>query len=256
MTNIKWTYAILNALAFLLMITVNTLAYLLPIGGRTTGEVSAMFPTLITPASYAFSIWGLIYTLLGGFVILQLLPSWREVAARMDIGPWFIISCLLNSAWIVAWHYLKIKASVFIMIALLVVLIVLYIRTRPIAHEQTPILAKLFIGLPFSIYLGWISVATILNVTIFLQASGWDGWGLPPALWAVILLVLAFTLALAMLTNYRDIAFVLTIAWALIAIGVNQTEVPDIRWMAWLLSGFLVISAVLLFFQRYRNRAR
>lgn len=256
MTNIKWSPTIFNVLAYMLMIAINALANLLPIGGRTTGEVSAMFPTLITPASYAFAIWGVIYALLGGFVILQLIPRWREEPRLQAIGPWFILSCLLNSAWIIAWNYLEIKASVFIMLALLLVLTVLYVRTRPDSHAPSPLLTWLLIELPFSIYLGWISVATILNVTIALKASAWDGWDLPPALWAVILLVLAFTLALAMLTNYRDIAYVLTIAWALIAIGVKQAAIPDIQWMAWLLAGFLVISTLLLSFQRYRNRAK
>lgn len=183
-----WLFSIV---AYVGMVTVNILADRIPIGGRTTGEVSAMYPTLVTPAAYAFAIWGLIYTLLAGFVIVQALPRFRDNRQFQAIAPWFILQSVFNSVWIVYWHNLKLVSSVWIMLALLVTLIVIYHLTRQIRKGSVSRVVRFWVQIPFSVYLAWISVATILNISVTLTAYDWNGWGISEVIWASFVLVLA-----------------------------------------------------------------
>lgn len=243
--NRGWLYAWLNLFSYVAMLVVNGLANALPIGGRTTGQISAMFPVLVTPASYAFSIWGLIYLLLGLFVFSQVFVKWRNEPVLEKIGPWFLASSVFNIMWILLWHHVYIVSSVFMMLALLLALITIYQRIRW-EDVNTPNVADRFlIYLPFSVYLGWISVASIVNISVALSSVGWRAWGLSESTWAVIVMVLAALLTVWMASKYRDIAFVLTVVWALIAIGVNQTGLPVVSWTAWLISLGLIILVVL-----------
>ncbi|MEK3881761.1 tryptophan-rich sensory protein [Paenibacillus sp. PL2-23] len=212
-------YRILNTLGLALVLVMNGLANSLPLNGQTTGELSAKYPVMITPAPYAFSIWLLIYALLTLFVIYQWLPSqWNNPVIRA-VNPWFVISCLLNASWIVLWHYEYIAASVFVMFALLLTLIAIYLGVRN-PSLQPSARDKLLVRLPFSIYLGWISVASIVNVAVALYDAGWQGFGLSETTWTLIMIGFAIALAMHMAIKYRDVAFVLTILWALIAIAV------------------------------------
>lgn len=136
-----------------------------------------MFPVQITPAPYAFMIWGLIYAFLVGYVIVQLLPAKREHEEIKRIGPWFIISCLFNITWILIWQYLFTTASIFAMLGLLISLIAIYTMTRPNGWSSDNII-RWFVQIPFSIYLGWISVATIVNAAAVLYNLKWNGLGL------------------------------------------------------------------------------
>jgi len=238
----KW-----NTAAFLAVLLVNLLANVVPLGGRTTGEVSAMFPVLATPASYAFSIWWLIYALLAGYVWLQWRPRWQDLPVFRETSPWFVASCLFNVAWLLTWHYLYIFSSVFLMIALLLTLVPLYFATRSVKgspRDDDGLVAKLLIRLPFSVCAGWISVATIVSVSIGLELAGWNGWGLE-AYWTFLLLFGGAAIAFVAFRRYCDAAFVLTIVWAYVAIGVEQREaVPLIAWVAWLLAGALLLVAL------------
>lgn len=244
----------LNALAFAVTIAVNWAADSIPLGGRTTGEISAMYPVLVTPADYAFSIWLLIYALLAGFVVLQLLPIRRGIPEIAAIGPWFIISCALNCAWLLLWHYLYIPSSVFMMIGLLLSLVIIYMRIRPaVGKTSTGLLASLLVRLPFSVYLGWVSVATIVNVSIGLSSADWSGWGLPDVVWAAVVLVAAGLLALYMAMKRRDAAYALAVAWGLIAIGAELGGASVITWIAWKTAGLLIIIALDLLRKRKRH---
>jgi translocator protein len=240
-TALSWS--IVNLIGFIGMIFINVQANSIPIGGRTTGEISAMFPVLITPASYAFSIWGLIYFLLGIFVILPFLPRWSNLELIKAIGPWFFISCILNIIWILLWHYLYIISSMAIMINLLVTLIVIYNKIYAYLKDVQPLIGakRLFTQLPFSIYLGWISVATIINISIGLTVLEWNQWGFSETFWAVIVLFMAAMLAVLFSYTYRDYTYMLVIIWALVAIGVNQTQYPIVSNTAFILSLCLLI---------------
>ncbi|MFC4777055.1 TspO/MBR family protein [Paenibacillus sp. GCM10023252] len=217
------SYRWLNALGVIAVIVINALATLLPINGKTTGELSDQYPVLITPAGYAFSIWSVIYALLIGFVIYSFTSSGRESQAVQSIGPWFLVSCLFNIAWILAWHYELVTASAFIMLGLLLTLIMIYTRVQG-AAGRTSWGEKLLVQLPFSLYLGWISVATIVNVTIALSKAGMDDLGLSAVTWTVIGLVVATVLGLLIGWIFKDGAYMLVFVWAFIAIAQKQGD--------------------------------
>lgn len=237
------SYAYGNLIAYIVMVFVNGLAEWLPLNGLTTGEISAMYPTRITPAPYAFMIWGLIYGLLLLFVLYQLSAKGQAHPQVQQIGPWFIISCMLNAAWIIVWHWLYISASVFVMFALLITLIALYLRTRTglPPHRSA---AYWIISVPFSIYLAWISVAAIVNVSVALSKNGWHGFGWSESTWSVILMLFAALLAVWMGKRYRDPYYLLTTVWALIAISQSQQAYPLIVYTA--LSAAILLSFLAL----------
>jgi hypothetical protein len=136
-----------------------------------------MFPVYFVPAGYVFSIWGVIYLLLIAFVVYQALPSQRENPLLRRIGYWFALTCAANSLWIFAWHWLIFPLTLVLMLILLCALINIYLITRR-ERENISRAETWLVQLPFSIYLGWISVATIANMTDFLYDAGWNGAGI------------------------------------------------------------------------------
>ncbi len=206
---------IINILAFVIMILVNYLANALPLGGKTTGELSAQYPNLFVPAGITFSIWGVIYLLLLVFCIIQFREQNRDMIT--DIGWLFVISSLLNSAWIFAWHYENPGFSVVIMILLLASLVVINQRITP----YSSILTKA----AFGIYLGWICIATIANITAFLVAIDWGGWGLSDQFWAAIMVLAGTVITILVLRTYHNIFPGLAVIWALA--GIIIARWPD-----------------------------
>lgn len=217
------TWILSNSLGFLLVIVVNYLANALPIGGRTTGAVSDSFPNLFTPAGFTFAIWGIIYILLIIFIASQW-RFWRGSPSEwlQGIGWLFLASCLSNAAWLIAFQYLKTGLSVLVMLGLLASLILIYQRLQ--ADQTAPFWS---VRLPFSVYLGWISVATIANITIWLVSLGWKGGALGEPFWAVLMLIIAVGLGAWMLHTRRDWAFALVIAWALYGIYRKRSGMID-----------------------------
>ncbi|QGG48032.1 tryptophan-rich sensory protein [Heliorestis convoluta] len=253
----KWPaslWALLNLMGFIIMVSVNYLANALPIGGRTTGEVSALYPVLVTPASYAFSIWGLIYLLLAGFVILQLIPRWRNDKILECIGPWFFLSCLFNALWILLWHYLYVISATLIIVALLTTLFLIYRRMNAYAQEVQQFLGieRLLVHLPFRIYLAWVAAATLINMNVLFSVFTSGHWGMGELFLAIMTLVIALFLALYFGNRYGDIAFMLVIIWALIAIGVNQKDNSLISAIAFAFAAFLALMSLIIFRQRRR----
>jgi hypothetical protein len=200
----------------------NALAEWLPLGGLTTQQVSERYPNLFTPAGFTFGIWGLLYL---GQLLFPLYQSGllgrsapRE-ALVLCLGPWPALVGLLNGLWLLAWHHLRPITALWLMLALLLCLIVLHRRTEAPADWK----ARWFTQVPFRLYLGWISVATIANATAVLVRLGFDGWGLPEEIWAALLVAVAAVLALAMLLRHRDQAFAAVVVWALLGIFVRHT---------------------------------
>lgn len=212
-----------NILAFVATVVVNGLANTQVLNGKTTAEVSDAYPTLITPAGYVFSIWGVIYTLLLVFVVFQALPQQRDKPFLRQIGLLFVLSSILNISWLFLWQYEQITLSVILMFALLVTLITVYLRLN-IGRSKTSLREKLSVHLAFSVYLGWITVASIANVAVALTAVNWDGFGLSDVTWAVLVIVVALVITLAVVATRRDIAYSLVIVWALVGIIVKQIE--------------------------------
>ena len=225
--------SILNLLGFLGTVVVNALANVLPINNITTGALSDLYPNLFVPAGLTFAVWGLIYVLLGIFVIYPLIPSVRRDPRKVDfvrrIGPLFFISCIANIGWIFAWHYQILPLSLIFMLILLGCLLFIYLRLN-VGKSETTRAERYFAHLPFSVYLGWITIATIANVTALLVNINWNTWGLSEQFWAVAVIIVGIAIALSMLFTRKDIYYSLVVDWALLGILLKRlsvTTVPD-----------------------------
>lgn len=216
-----------NVIAFLVTVLVNALANTSVLNGKTTGEISDLYPTLVTPAGYVFSIWGFIYILLLVFVVFQVLPSQKEKAFQKEVGVLFVLSSVFNVAWLFLWQYEQITSSVILMFALLAALIMIYLRLN-IGKSSVSLREKLCVHLPFSVYLGWITVAPIANVAAALVSINWDGFGLSDVTWAVLVIVVALIITLLVVFTRRDVAYGLVIIWALAGIAVKQSGTQSI----------------------------
>jgi hypothetical protein len=216
-----------NVVAFLVTVLVNALANTSVLNGKTTGEISDLYPTLVTPAGYVFSIWGFIYILLLVFVVFQALPSQREKAFQKEVGVLFVLSSIFNVIWLFLWQYEQITSSVILMFALLAALIIIYLRLN-IGKSSVSLREKLCVHLPFSVYLGWITVAPIANVAAALVSINWDGLGLTDVTWAVLVIVVALIITLLVVFTRRDVAYGLVIIWALAGIAVKQSGTQSI----------------------------
>ncbi len=233
-----------NLLAVIATIIVNGLATALPLNGQTTGEISDRFQVLFVPAGYVFSIWGLIYLGLVAFGIYQLLPSQRQNPRLQGVGYLFAFSSLANTVWLFLWHYEFFALTLVAMLALLLLLIAIYLRLG-IGHLPVSTREKWFVQVPFSIYLGWITVATIANVTSLLDYINWNGWGLSPEIWTVIMLLAGVIIAAAMRITRNEVAFLLVIIWAYIGIFIKNSGNPLVAVMA-LIATVLVLLVFLV----------
>ncbi|NCF69524.1 MAG: tryptophan-rich sensory protein [Chloroflexi bacterium] len=241
---------VLILLSVMATIFVNGLASSLPLNGKTTGEISDSFDVFFVPAGYVFSIWGLIYVGLIAYAVYQLLPAQADNPALRSIGPIFILSSLANIAWIFLWHYEIFSLTVVAMLILLACLIVIYLRLD-IGRAQVSSGMRWFVHLPFSIYLGWITVATIANVTTLLAYWDWSGWGISPEAWAVIMLTIATAVGGLVSFTRSDIAYAAVLIWAFAGIGVKQSDTSVVAAAAWVAT---VITAILLIIGVYRRR--
>ena len=194
---------IVNIVATILVIVVNGLASASGLNGRTTGEISDRFDVYFVPAGYVFSIWGLIYLALAAYAVYQALPAQRENPRLQSISELFALSCAANALWLVLWHYEVFLLTLAAMLTLLLVLIAIYLKLG-IGRTRAPTAENWLVHVPFSIYLGWVTVATIANATTVLDYLGWDGWGMPQV-WAVVMLVAGAGIASAMGLTRGDV---------------------------------------------------
>ena len=232
-----------NLLAVIVTIAVNILANALPLNGQTTGEISDRFQVYFVPAGYVFSIWGLIYLGLVAFAVYQALPAQRNNPRLRRIGYLFTLSCLANIAWLFLWHYELFPLTLVAMLALLLLLIAIYLRLE-IGRAQISTAEKWLVHVPFSIYLGWITVATIANVTTLLDYLKWSGWGISPEAWTVIMLVAGMGIASAVSLTRGDIAYMLVIMWAFAGIAVKHAGTPVVATAAWVTTALVALMLV------------
>jgi hypothetical protein len=260
--NLK-SWSILNLLAFIGVVAVNTLAVTLPINGMSTAAVSDRYPNLFVPAGFTFSIWSVIYTLLLAHALFSVVIAFRKRVDQELIGAigstqlLFFISCLLNMGWILLWHHLQIGLTVMVMIGLLLVLIGIYKIQLP--YKNVPAWShRLFIRTPFLVYLGWISVAMIANMTALLVHVNWGAWGWEAWIWACSLILVAAGLGLYFSIARKDPAYSLVIAWALYGIyGKQQTgnlQVAQTAMISCLV--VLAVAVVATYLAISRKRAR
>jgi hypothetical protein len=212
---------LLNIVTLVLALVLNGLATTGVIGGVSTGELSDAFPSLFTPAGYVFSIWGLIYSLLIAFAVYQALPAQRDNPRLERLGYLFVLSNLFNGGWIIAWQLQAIALSQLLMLGILASLILAY-RQLGVGRERLGSTETVAIQLPFSVYLGWISVATVANTTVLLLTLGVDG-GAAAALWTAVAIVAALGIGALVLWRRGDIAFALVLVWAFAGIAVRQS---------------------------------
>ena len=238
-----------NLLSVLLALTVNIIASVLPLNGQTTGEISDRFEVLFVPAGYVFSIWGLIYIGWIAFIIFQFQPSQKENPRLQRLGYLFALSNLANAAWLFAWHYNQFGLSVLIMLALLGLLIASYLRLN-VNRSSAPSFEYWSVDVMFSIYLGWITVATVANITSWLYFIGWDGFGISAQAWAVIMLAVASLLGLAMAITRRDAGYLSVLVWAFIGIAVKQASVPVVAVSAWAAAALMLALAIFSLIRR------
>ena len=223
---------LMNLLATVVALTVNVLASTLPLNGKNTGAISDQFKVFFVPAGYVFAIWGVIYIGWLAFSIYQLLPAQRSNPRLQRIGWLYALSGLLNAGWLFTWHYELFPLSVVVMLALLVTLIAIYLRLDN-GRVQVSTVEKWCVNIPFSVYLGWISVATIANITDLLYYWRWDGFGIAPEMWAVIMLLVATVLALTMALTRGDVAYLSVFVWSFVGIAVKQSATPLVANTAW-----------------------
>lgn len=210
-------------ITYFVMILVNALANILPINGRGTGDISDSYENLFAPAPLTFSIWGLIYILLFAYVIYQLTYYKESEVDNKDIfrkiGLFFSISSITNALWIFAWHYDKILISLVLMIVILANLIIINIFLR---KKEFNMRQQVLIRLPFTIYLGWITVATIANITTYLVGIGWNQFGIPEYIWTIVIILTGATIGISAMFFYNSIAYGFVIIWAYVGIAIKH----------------------------------
>ncbi len=203
----------ITLLFFGAMVYINYLANSLPINGKTTGQLSDAYPNLFVPSGITFSIWGIIYLLLAAYCVVQFSPASKEIAIKIS---WlFIISCVFNGLWILAWHYQKLPLSLLIMIGLLVSLIMINLQLKDL---QMGILKA-----TFGIYLGWICIATIANVTALLVNTGWGGMGISQQAWTIIMIAIGTLIVSLALMRINNPFIGLSVVWAFTGILIKRS---------------------------------
>ena len=223
----------LVGITYVVMIAANVLANALPINGRTTGAISDAYQNLFAPAGLTFAIWGVIYLLLGAHVLYQLGlfrgaddkggpgEESRRLTFLTRVGVLFSLSSLANVAWILSWHYDLILVSALLLATMLVLLVMI---TRTILAAELSARDRAFVRLPFSVYFGWITVATIANITVWLVSIGWDGFGITESTWAVVIIAVGAVIGTAVILRDRDIAYGLVLVWAYLGIWIKHTS--------------------------------
>ncbi len=243
-----------NVLSVVLTLTVNILANALPLNGQNTGEISDRFQVYFVPAGYVFAIWFIIYIGWIAFAIHQAQPVQKENPRLRRLGYLFALSGLFNAAWLFCWHYNQFGLSALVMLTLLSLLIASYLKLN-VGREPVNGAERWSVDIPFSVYLGWITVATVANVTDWLYFVNWDGLGIAPQVWAVIMLGVASLLGIGMALSRRDSAYLFVLVWSFTGIAVKQAAEPVVANFAWVAVLVALGFAILSLTQRRRAAA-
>ncbi|CAL1518375.1 hypothetical protein [Chitinophaga sp. MM2321] len=253
--------SVFNTIAFLIMITANLLAVLVPINGKKTGEVSDEYPNLFVPADMTFGIWSIIYLCLLAFIIYQLWLAFSnrqpEILTRVmgRMKEWFLISSVANASWLFAWHYNLIPVTIVLMLILLFSLFIIHLNFG-IAQTPATLPEKLFIYLPFSLYLGWISIATISNIATLVVYAGWEGSMQAQVTWTIILIGIGTLLSMVMVLLRNNIIHALVAVWAFYGIVLKRRE-ADIMAQQHIIHACIIaigVIAITISWQLYRKQ--
>jgi hypothetical protein len=241
----RWIFV----LATVVLILMNFLSNAIPFGGNTNAMISAKYPTLITPAGYAFSIWGLIYTTIIVFTIFQLLRGKQKRFYNL-IWPYYLVNVVANVCWLIAfqneWFYLSV-ALILVLLGSFIGMFRFFYRLRRALGTTH----RFFFQVPFSLYFGWVSLATVVNIAVLLVASDATFLLESDQMWAVVMIGVSGFLAIAILFTKKDFIYCFPIIWGLIAIGVKQSEIDVIASTAYTVA---LIVALAVAFEFLRDR--
>lgn len=252
----KKTLQIVNGVVLVITLVINYLSNTGVFNGQTMETVSDNYQNLFTPAGYAFSIWGLIYLGMLGFVFYYgplFKQSEEKEQILMQIGWWFIVSCIANSLWVLAWLYDHLLLSVFLMILLLFSLLKIVVNAKMQLHNA-PLKKFMFFWWPFCFYSGWISVALIADIAAYLTKIGWNGFGISQTTWTIIVFVVAASIHIFMIWNRNMSAFALVAVWALIAIAVANQRGNDLVFWAAIIAAAVVFINIII--HGWQNRKK
>jgi hypothetical protein len=238
-----------NVIFVFLTLGVNSLANILPINGKYTGELSDNIPNLFVPLGITFSIWGVIYVLLFAFAIYQIGAMSRksdiDTGFVNKIGPYFMLASIGNIVWIFLWHYEYVSISLLPMLLLFMSLLVIYVKLQ-IGLTSVPKKERFLVHLPISVYLGWITVATIANVTAVLVVSDVNGLLLGEALWTMLVIAVAALITLLVIYIRNDFGYSLVIVWALLGIALKRLQIDPTYGVQTAISTVAILSIILI----------
>jgi hypothetical protein len=248
-----------NLLGFIAFVVFNLLANIIPYGGVTTAYVSDFYANLFAPSGLTFAVWGVIYVLVGLFAVYQFRGYKPGLTAR--ISYWFVLSCVFNVVWLFLWQYFQIPLTLIVMILLFLCLLMIYLRLGTYTGFNKE---NLVMRVPFSIYLGWISVATIGNVTsllVYLNMAlvnpNVDAFGIAQYVWAILIIAVAIVLCLAVLFTRKDIAYSLVFVWALLGIVIKRiADYTSVASTAAIGIAVILIGIMIVWFKYWRKRAK
>jgi hypothetical protein len=242
----------LTIVGLIATLAINWMANALPLNGKDTGQLSDQYPILTVPAGYAFTIWSAIYLGLIGFGIYQALPSQHDNPRIARISPLFLLSCIANIGWLVTWHYEVLSINLLCMLVLLSSLIAIYIQLRA-DGDHVSRSERWLMRIPFSLYLGWITVATIVNVSVVLYAAGWQDIGALGAGLAALLFVVAAVIATFIARRFNDPAYALVVVWALVAVAIKHATVTLVAATAWVVAAAVTLVVLYTFYRLIRG---
>ena len=231
MKNRKWLI-ILDFLSLAAVFVTNYLAVNLPLNGVATKQISDSFDIYFVPAGYVFLIWGLIYVQLLIYIIYRVLPAQRDNKELAAIDGWFVLINLLNVLWLFSFHYLHFALALIFMLLLLAALIVVFLKLK-IGKRRNKLPWRWFVDATFSIYLGWVSVATIANITQVLDYYHWGRFGIAPEIWFIVIVVLIVAVSAITSFTRRVFEYNLVLIWALVGIAFKFPNIPLVNYSAW-----------------------
>lgn len=251
----EWFWPLVNLVGLLVVVAINALANIVPFNDLTTGEVITRDPISFQPAGWTFSIWNLIYLLLFAFVAYGLLTRGRRDFRMGRIGLLFLVANIANIAWLLLWHYEQWLPSVNVMAVLLIALALIYAGLRRTRRNRPPdTIERLMVWTPFSVYLGWIVVAFLANLSVWRNRTGTEIVGVSQEWWAVLMILVVLAITAVMALWMHDPAFVLVAVWALLGIGVEQWDrsmlVAIVAFIAMIVAAILVAVALLIDYER------
>ena len=243
---------ITNLVTVIIALAVNILASTLPLNGQNTGEISDRFQVYFVPAGYVFAIWFFIFLGWIVFAIYQFLPSQKESPRLRKLGYLFALSNIVNAAWLFMWHYNFFGVSVLVMLALLGLLIASYLRLN-VNGVSVSRAERWSVDIPFSVYLGWITVATVANITSWLYSIDWNGFGVSAPIWAIVMIGVASVVGFLMAFKRKDAAYLFVLVWSFIGIAVKQADFSGVATSAWIGSVAMLVFAIYSLIRRQQT---